>query len=409
MRTAWMIATACLAAWPIRAEPLSFDQAVAQAVADGPSVRAALLKVDAARSEAKAAGQLPDPTLSVGVENFPVSGPAAGRLSADSMTMRTIGVEQAAPSGAKRRAQRDRARSDIAFVEAASSVAIREVRVLTALAWLDLYYARRRLEAIDRILETLGPLLVSADAGVASGGSRPAQAIETGQSKAALEDQRSELLAATARARAELARWTGDPDADARGDPPVFAVDAAALRADLNRNPTLRAYDAGERQAQADVRLARAEKRPDWSFGVTYGRRDASYGDMVSATATVSLPLFGERRQDPMIAARLADADRVRVEREAARRALLARLESDLADHAAHHERWMRASTVLLPLARQRADLETASYGAGRADLADVLDAFTELAGVQLETLDREAMAARDGARIRLTYGGEDQ
>ena len=64
---------------------------------------------------------------------------------------------------------------------------------------------------------------------------------------------------------------------------------------------------------------------------------------------------------------------------------------------------------MLLPAARDRASLETSSYGAGRAGLADVIDAFTGLADARLETLDREALIVREAVRISLTYGEDPQ
>ena len=131
------------------------------------------------------------------------------------------------------------------------------------------------------------------------------------------------------------------------------------------------------------------------------------FGDMVSAGVTVSLPLFARTRQEPIISARLADVTRVRVEREDARRTLAAALETDLADHVMHHDQWTRSAKVLVPTAEQRAHLELESYAAGRADLGDVTDALTGLAETKLQALEREAMVARDGARIILTYGAE--
>jgi cobalt-zinc-cadmium efflux system outer membrane protein len=153
--------------------------------------------------------------------------------------------------------------------------------------------------------------------------------------------------------------------------------------------------------------VARAAKRPDWAFEVSYGRRDPMFGDMVSAGVTVSLPLFARRRQDPLIAARAAEAGRVRAEREEARREIVAALEADLAAHKAHHERWRRAQDVLVPAAEQRADLEVASYAAGRAPFDAVMEALTSLAETRLEALEREALLVRHGARIVLTYGAD--
>jgi outer membrane protein TolC len=131
------------------------------------------------------------------------------------------------------------------------------------------------------------------------------------------------------------------------------------------------------------------------------------FGDMVSAGVTVSLPIFAGSRQEPLIAARRAEASKAAAEREDARRSLAAQLDGDLADHVMHHEQWMRTLNTVVPAAQQRADLETQSYAAGRANLADVLDAMSALADAKLTALEREAMVMRDGARIVLTYGSD--
>ncbi len=164
---------------------------------------------------------------------------------------------------------------------------------------------------------------------------------------------------------------------------------------------------ARARQSEAGIGVARADKRPDWSFDLSYQRRYPRYGDMVSVGITVDLPLFPRRRQDPLIAASTATAGAARADQEDLRRALVADLEAGLADHAMHHEQWLRARDELLPLARQRAELEIASYSAGRATLIDVIAAQTLFADAALLALDREALVARDGARLVLTYGSD--
>jgi outer membrane protein TolC len=225
--------------------------------------------------------------------------------------------------------------------------------------------------------------------------------------QAALEDQRSELTAGLRRAQSELTRWTGEPAPTATGAAPHYLIDEAALRAALETNPNLLVARSAVSRAQAEVDAARAAKRPDWSWEVAYGRRDPMFGDMVTAGVTVSLPLFARARQEPIIVARQADAARTVAEREDARRALAGQLDADLADHVMHHEQWTRTLNLVVPAAQRRADLETESYGAGRASLADVLDAMTSLADAKLTALEREAMVMRDGARIVLTYGAD--
>jgi cobalt-zinc-cadmium efflux system outer membrane protein len=407
------LATAALiallqASGPALADPLTFEQSLARAEAV-PDLRASDLSVAAARSGAQAAGRLPDPELTFGVDNFPVSGPMAGRFGDDEMTMARIGLMQSVPSGARRRAERAVADADIGVAEARTETLRRDVRLAAGLAWIDLHYAGQKRRAVEDILATLEPLWEAAPAGVASGADRPATALAPVRLRAGLEDRLSALRADEARARAELTRWTDDPAPTPAGPPPQVEIDPTALRAGLDRLPSLRAYGAAGTRAEADVALARAGRRPDWAFEVDYGRRDPMFGDMISVGARVRLPLFADQRQDPVIAARSSDALRARVERDAAIRALRAQLDGDLADHVMHHDQWLRARDVILPDALRRSDLETASYGAGRAGIGEVLEAFTDVADARLETLDREAAVARDAVRLSLAYGSSDQ
>lgn len=390
----------------LHAEPLTFDAALERAARTAPSVRANEAGVDATRSASVAAGRLPDPTLSVGIDNFPVSGPPAFTFGRDEMTMARVGIEQAFPNPAKRRAQRGRAQAEIGIAEADLAVEAQNVRLETALAWVDLYYAKRRLAQLDRLDESLGDLQATVSARLASGSARPSQALEPDQLRAAVNDRRSELTAEVAKAQARLARLTGDPQADVSGDPPVLEVDGPTLRARLETLPRLQALDAETRIAEADTELARADKRPDWRVGTSYGRRDPAFGDMVSVTVSIDLPFFGKRRQDPLIAARESEATRARLLRDAGERELLAALDSDLADHAMHHQRLMNARQTLIPLAKRRAELDMASYAAGKLDLGSALLSTLAEAEAEVDALSREADVARDAIRINFTYGG---
>lgn len=391
------------------AGPLTFDAALQRARQEAPSIKAKALAAEAARSARGGAGSLPDPTLAVGLDSFPISGPLAFAPGQDNFTMARVGVSQDIPNLAKRRAQRARADSDIKAADADTAFEARSVEVGTALAWINLAYAERRLTALDDLLARLERVVRTTPSAVASGNARPAQTLAGRQAIASLEDRRSELVSNIARARAALTRWTGDPAPEIAGSIPDFPVDGAELRAGLDRLPTMAMIDAQSGQAMADVRMADANRRSDFGVNLAYQRRDPRFGDYVSAGVTVSLPFFTRSRQNAGIAAAQENAGRILAERDAALRALAADLETDLADHIMHHERWLRARDTLLPLAEQRVTLETASYGAGRANLVDIADAYAALADVTLNTLDREALVAADGVRLNLTYRSESQ
>lgn len=409
MRSICLFAMLVMVAGAAQAAPLTYEAALKLADETAPSLQARAADIRAARSSAIAAGRLPDPKLALGVEGFPVSGPFAGRPGSDDFSDIRVGVMQDVPNGAKRRAARERASADIGAAEVGQTAEARNVRLNAALAWVDLYYAERRLATLEEIARSLTPLHDTAASRLASGAARPGEALQPEQWIAALADRHSALVAEIGKARAEMTRWTGESAPEVSGAPPDYTVDPVALRTGLDALPALTAYDALGRQADADTDLAKAEKHPDWSWELAYQHRAPRFGDMVMVQATVSLPLFGSTRQDPIISARTETAGRVRIEREAARRELLAALDASLADHAMHHELLARASDILVPLAKQRADLETASYAAGTANLSDVLGALLALAEARTAVIDRKADVERDAVRINLTYGRDAQ
>ena len=388
------------------AEPLTFDAAIARATRDAPSIQASEAGVQAKRSASIAAGRLPDPTLSVSLDDFPVSGPPAFSFTRDSMTVLRVGIEQSFPNPAKRRAQRTSAQAEMGLAAGDLALEQQTVRLETALAWIDLYYAKRRLAQLDRLTTSLNDLQATVAARLASGSARPSQVLEPAQLRAAVSDRRSELAAEAARAKARLARFTGDPQADVAGEPPLLAVDRTGLIGGLPSLPRLQLLDAGIRVTEADSGLARADKRPDWRVSTSYGRRDPAYGDLVSVGISIDLPLFAARRQDPKIAARADLETQARLIRIAGERELIAALDGDLADHAMHMQRLDNARKVLVPLAKRRAELDMVSYAAGKLDLGSALLSSLALAEAEVDALAREADVARDTVRITYTYGG---
>lgn len=391
------------------ADPLTYADALARAAANAPTLKARAATTDAARSSAIAADRLPDPTLDLGVSGFPVSGPNAGSFTRDDFTTATIGFSQQFPNLAKRHARAERATADIGIAEAGELVEGRNVRLETALAWIDLYYGERRLAQLDLLTANLDDLQKTVTARLASGSARPSQALEPEQLRVAVADRRAEMIAVIAQARAKLARYTDDPNPEVSGDPPMLDVDPVTLRAGIDGLPALRAQDARIAGADADVRLTRADKRPDWRIGASFGRRDPRFGDMASIGVSMDLPLFAGKRQNPRIDASASLAQGSRFDREALRRELAAALDTDLADHIMHHERWDNARETLVPLAKRRAELDRDSYAAGKLDLGTALLSTLALAEAEVETLNREADVARDAVRITITYGEERQ
>lgn len=88
------------------AAPLSLEQALHLAVQRSESARASRAGVASAREVLQPAGELPDPMLSLGVENVPVTGADRFSTTREGMTMKRIALAQEWVSGEKRSARR---------------------------------------------------------------------------------------------------------------------------------------------------------------------------------------------------------------------------------------------------------------------------------------------------------------
>jgi len=392
------------------ADALTFGRALDLAEFQSPLMQANTASINAAQHETMAAGRLPDPKLVFGVDNYPVSGPMRGSLEGDFMTMQKVGVMQDIPNSAKRQAQTELASANVTNAEAQRRVVRLKVRLAAAQTWLNRFYLERKLSVFDQLARENTMLAGAIRAQVAAGRSEAVEVIQQKQEEARLDDRRDELRRDIAKATAALRQYVGaEADSPLGGAAPVMPLDAAALRGHLHAHPELQAFSAQQGAAEADLHAAQAEKRPDWGVELDYQKRGAQFGNMVSLQFTVGLPLFGETRQDPMIAAKAEQLNRVEAEREAMRRDHAAEQENDLAERDALERQLQRTREQQLPLAEQRVALQMGSYRAGKASLASVLSARRDRLDEALKAIDLQNQMAAVTARLYFSYGAGAQ
>ena len=400
----WAPAAALLSAPAAQAQPVGYQETLRLAGLEQPALQAREARIEARRETVEAADELPDPRLTAGLMNLPVTGPEAFDPTGQMMTMLQVGVQQEIPNLAKRHARTGMAQAEVGIARAELAHAEHMARLGAGQAWIALAFAQRRLALAEETLGELRELVPVARSAVASGSARPAQSLEIRRALLEIEDARTRIEAEREAAQARLQRYFAIEEPVAEGALPPAVVDAAGLRATLEHNPEFLLAGAAVDQARAAVDLARADKRPDFGVGISYGVRDRDYGDLLSVMGSVTLPLFSGRRQDPRIRSAQAEEVAARAERDDRLRELEAQFEADLAAWRSAHRQWRRAEEELLPLARDRAELETASYAAGRAELLDLIEARTALALLRLELLEREAATIQAAATLRLTY-----
>lgn len=382
--------------WPLLpaqaapATPVSLHEAIRMAVRRAPALDALTAQLTAAEQEAVRAGALPDPTLMVGIENWPVTGADAFALDADMMTMQRIGVRQEFPARSKREARQRLASRNVDQAEALALAERLAVQRAVAEAWTDAWAAHRELDALRALREEAALASRLTRARVAGGGDSAAEAL--GAEAAVLElDNRLQALEADLRgAQATLERWVGEGATVDREAPEAFAslpTEQASLLANLDRLGPVLAWQARLEAVAAEVDLARAEKSPDWTVSASYGHRRGGASDMLMLEFAIDLPLFTTNRQDRGITAREAEYHAALASREDARRTLAAEIVRRVAEWEGLRGQTRRDREQLLPLARDRSAVALAAYRGGAtlqpwlAARRDELETITAHAG----------------------------
>lgn len=358
-------------------ESLTLEAATRLAVAQAPMLEARRAVQTSAREEAGRAGALPDPQLTVGIDNLAIQGPGAFTAGGDSMTMRTVGLTQVLPSRTKRQAERDAASAQVEQAVSTTVMTRLAIEQQVAAAWIAAWGAHHEAHMLQAMRREWAVDIAVAEARLRAATGSAADVLAMRVQALDLENRIDDATSREAQARAALARWLGRPINEPLADAPDFATlahDQPTLLASVDQQGKLLDWPARERAAEAALAVARAEKHPEWSVGVNYGSRVRGLSDMVSLQVGVSLPLFTRNRQDRGISARAADLDAVHAGHDDARRQQTEAVQVAWAQWNALGRQVRRHLDALLPQANDRAALALAAYRGG-GDIQPLLEA----------------------------------
>ncbi len=384
-----------------RTYALSFAEAREIAEHQSPRVSAQRLQIDAVESAQKAAGTLPDPKLSVGLENLPISGMDRWSLTRESMTGQRLALMQEVPNQAKRAAKVASAQARVERERAALVLQRLQIRQELGLAWIAAQAVEQREQLLTELLAENQRLQDSLPARVAGGSAQAGDLLAAQQEALALSDRRDDLQRDRSKARAMLRRWVGPrADESLQGGTGPLIHPVAQLRAELSSHAELALYPTMQSMARAESHEAQSESRGDWSWEIAYSRRDRRWGDMVSFQVTFDLPWQKDRRQTPMIQAKQRELERLEAEQEDVARRHLQELDDSAAELQALDSQIERLKSTGLQLAQGRAELALGNYRAAKGDLGAVLGARAQVLETRLRLIDLQAQ--RDGVTTRL-------
>ena len=396
-------------------KPLALDEALAIA-----EQRSALLAAQRAAAEAAAAlvgpaRENPDPKLFFGIENLPASGPDRFSTTADSMTMKRVGVMQDFTRKDKREAMGARAEAEAAREQAMVGTRLAELRREVASAWMERYYAERSRLLVRALMDEAQLQGATAGAELAGGRGSAADGVMARVTRAMFEERLLDVERQSRKAAAMLSRWLGEEADRPPGELPEttrLSREVRRLEVDVERHPEHAVLAPQEALAQAEAALASAGTKPDWSVELSYARRGGEYSvgmngelirmdpNMVSLMFRVDLPIFESRRQGPLAAARARQVDVVRAQIEDSRRKHQAEVRAALVDWETAIARLQRHRKELVPLAEERERVALAAYGGGRMELSGVMEARRATLEARLAAIGAEMELGRAWAQL---------
>lgn len=375
------------------AAPLTLDQALDLAVQRSEAARAARADVASATEAARAAGQLPDPMLRVGVDNLPMTGGDRFSTTRDSMTMKRIGIGQEWVSTDKRAARQATADAMVNRESVSVQATAAQVRTQTALAYLDVYFAGEALKLATQTEHQVHEELEAAKGRLSSAATNSQEVLALTSARGVAEDDSADVLQQQRGARVALERWVGVPAEDLAAPVGLPNVGEESYVAD---HPAVLAAQRDIDVARREAAVVAANRKPNWSWEVSYGQR-TGYSDMVSVGVSIPLPVAPAQRQDRDAAAKIALIDKAEANLAEASRAATAEFRTLASDAQRLTDRVERYQAAVVAPARQRTVVALAGYRSNQVSLVTLFEARH----AEVETQRKLLSLKRDLAKVQ--------
>jgi len=366
---------------------ITLRDALAAALLGNPDLAAFAWEVRVREARALQAGLLPNPELSIEVENVAGSGDFRRTRQAET----TLALGQLIELGGKRAKRLRIAELDAAL--AGWDYETRRVEVFAAVvrAFAELLAAQERLRLSDELLDLAKKSLESVARQVRAGAASPVERTRAEVTLATQDLERRSAEAALAAARARLAASWGGRDAryeEAKGD--LFAVVAPPSREEITRrleaNPELARWVQEIELRKAVVELEDAQRIPDPVASAAVRRLEESNDTALVFGVSLPLQVF-DRNQGARLAAR-RDLTKARHQRRAVEVGVRAALAVVIQELGASYQEVVTLREQVLPKAELAYRDVRRGYLRGLFRYLDVLDAQRSLFELRSRELD---------------------
>jgi outer membrane protein TolC len=394
------------AAFGQSAIPLTLAEAEDLALDNEPGQLALVARAGALREHAVAAGELPDPVLRLGLNNYPIE---SGDFSTEGMTHAGVGIRQMFPAGRTRELNSRQLEQWADGIGKHADARGRDVLLATRHAWLDTWFFQHSVKLLRESRPFFADLAAITRSLYEVGSKSQQDLLRAELELSRLDDRLIENERQLAHARAMLGEWTGDlgsrPIASAL---PAFptSLETGELESALLEHPLVQAADIEVAARETGVELAEQRRKPGWSLDVGYSYREGTLpngdprSDFVSVGMTVDLPFFRSRAVDSKLSAALRERTAAHESQRQLQRRLASRLDAELALWRELTRRIELYDERILSQARDHAEASLLAYQSDRADFADVMRGYIDDLDTRTEYLRLQVERSRSFAAL---------
>ena len=401
--------------------PLTTAEVVQLALARNRDLTAARERVAEARGLLRQAGVRLAPTVEVEA--------ATGRpLGTHGEEEFTAGYFQPIETAGKRGKRITVSGHNVAVAEAELAAASRQVIFDVKTRVAEIQAARRKLQAIGRLIDASRQSHALTQARVSEGDAAVLEERLLATEISRGEAQKATLTGRLASALADLGRVIGEPLlgtfalAEEAPTPLSLSLDQLKARASGGR-PELLIARAQEDEASAELALARAEGIPDLTASARYARRNTQFEGVYGFTSSgalsplrdrdnvlvvgVAIPLFTAGRNRGNVEAASAMASAARLHREYLETTVPLDVEAAFRHVSAAQEAIGLFQSGVIDESQRNLDVIRQAYGLGQLRLIDVLNEQRRLVDTELAFIDVQTELAEATADLERAVGAD--
>jgi len=396
------------------ADVLDIRELERESLAADPLVMAYGDRANALKNLAVSDGQLPDPQLTLGGQNYPTDTFAGDQ---EAMTQLKVGLSQQFPSygtlTAKSKRTTAMSRAEVFKREERRLTVLRSVR----LAWLDAYLWQETIALLGEYKKLIQDDIQSVQARFGAGKLTIQRLMKAELSESRLDDRILSSEREIGILKAELGKWVGrDVSADILSPKlPEFPMPAALSVAyeRLSDHPSVIVQRENEKAAKHSIQLAEADYLPKFGVGVSYGyRQETPMGtdrsDLASVTVSMSLPFFTGPRQDRRLSASKFEAAAARRRTDEILRIFKQNYNAELHTYDLTKQRLRNLEDRTLPRARSNVSAAMSSYQFDTTDFDALTDAHIAELEIQLQQLRLRVSQEVSLVKLQYLLGGSE-